>query len=100
MSKFKQYYDNPEYRQRHLDRQKEKIECPDCCVTITRNSYNQHCKSEMHKNNSKKNEKVIELERELKEIERVHNKKIRAMERKKKQELEKMDIRIKNINVR
>lgn len=99
MSKFKQYYEDPEYKKRHIARQKEEIECPECGATITRQSYTLHCKSEKHKKN-KKNEKVIELERELKEIERVHNKKIRAMERKKMRELEKLDMRIKNINVK
>jgi len=100
MSKFKQYYDDPEYKQRHLEQKKEEIECGGCGAIITRQSYAQHCKSERHKKNSIKNENVIQLEKELKEIERVHNKKIRAMERKKNQELEKLDIRIKNINVK
>lgn len=97
MSTFKRYYDDPDYRKRHIARQKEEIECPGCGAVVTRQSYNLHCKSEKHKNNLKKSEQELELEKELNEIERVCNKKIRAMKRKKERELEKLDARIENI---
>lgn len=100
MSKFKQYYDNPEYKARTVAKQKEIIVCPDCGASVARGSYYLHRSSNKHKMDSKKkSERVIELEKERDEIERIYNKKIRAMKRKKEQILENIDTRIDNINL-
>ena len=43
MSKNKNYYDDPEYRLRHLKYMNEKIECPHGCGSITaRNNMHHH----------------------------------------------------------
>ena len=53
-SKFKEYYDNnPEYRVRHLEKLKEKIECPLCHIHTARANMSTHKKTIKHKYNEK-----------------------------------------------
>jgi hypothetical protein len=99
MSTFKKYYDNPDYRIRHISRQKKKIICPDCNAIISRSSYYIHRKSNKHLNNLKHNSELIsDLERERTNIERIYNKKIRAMKRKQNYEIEKIHNRLLILN--
>ncbi len=97
MSKFKEYYDDPEYRERYLKRLKEKIECSGCGAIVTRSSYSSHIRTDKHKNNLKKSEEILELEKKRAGIERIYNKKIRALKRRQNRKLEKID---KTINIR
>jgi len=53
MSKFKEYYDNPEYRKKHNDYLLQKIECK-CGCSVLRSNLTKH------KNQSKIHKKWIE----------------------------------------
>jgi len=83
MSTFQKYYNDPDYRQYHLSRQKEKIICPGCGANINRSGYSAHIKTDKHINNLRdNNDRLSNSESEQANIERIFNKKIRALERK------------------
>uniref|UniRef100_A0A6C0C896 Uncharacterized protein n=1 Tax=viral metagenome TaxID=1070528 RepID=A0A6C0C896_9ZZZZ len=95
MSKFKKYYDNPEYRERYLTQQRGKITCPGCGAIVSKGSYTTHLKSDKHNNNLRENDKdKKKIEDECTEAERIKNKKIRAMERKKQFDKDRINRRI------
>ena len=49
MTSKKNYYDDPEFRERHKAYMKEKIKCPDGCGSVTaRYNMHHHRKSEKH----------------------------------------------------
>uniref|UniRef100_A0A6C0CAJ0 Uncharacterized protein n=1 Tax=viral metagenome TaxID=1070528 RepID=A0A6C0CAJ0_9ZZZZ len=102
MSKFKKYYDDPEYRERYLTQQREKITCVGCGAVVSKGSYVIHLKSEKHINNLRENdEDKQKIEEDRAEIERVINKKIRAIKRKKQSDEDRINRRIKElINMR
>src|SRR5688500_3453022 len=86
MSTFKKYYEDPEYKKRHVARQKEKIACPECGKIIKRGSYYSHQQSIKHKNNIRNNNDALTaLEHEQTMIEREYDKKISAVIRKRDQ---------------
>ena len=43
-SVFKQYYSNPEFKEKHLTYMKEKVPCPDCSKNISRSHMSNHRK--------------------------------------------------------
>jgi len=96
MSAFKKYYEDADYRDRHLAYQKEKIICPGCNTIVNRASYSSHLKSNKHNDKLRNHDQEISaLESEKAEIERIFNKKIRAMKRNQDAELEIIQNRLK-----
>lgn len=81
MSKFKEYYSDPEFRSHCLSYKKEKIKCGGCGSIVTRNSYCLHLKSKKHEINSKKNLETLRLEKKRANVERSYNNKIKAMKK-------------------
>lgn len=78
--KFMDYYNNdPEYRERHLQKLKEKIEC-DCGEMVSRASMARHRRTTKHQNkiNDITNDKVLELEMRVQDLE----KKVRRLKKK------------------
>jgi len=75
ISAFKKYYNNPEFRKKHLEYCSEKIKC-ECGAMICRNSFTHHRKTKKHqellklKENTEENQeellsKIASLEKEL-----------------------------------
>lgn len=79
MSKFKEYYSNPEFRSHCLSYKKEKMTCSGCGAIVTRNSYCLHLKSKKHENNSEKNLETLKLEKKRANTEKSYDNKIKAM---------------------
>lgn len=53
-SSFSQYYNtHPEYRKKHLEKLKEKVECPICHIFTARANMTTHKKTTKHKYNEK-----------------------------------------------
>ncbi len=46
--RFKDYYINPEFRARHLSYMMEKVQCPDCGLTVSRCNMSKHKSSKRH----------------------------------------------------
>lgn len=87
MSKFKKYYANPELREYYLAQKRKQMKCPGCDRIISRNNYNTHLKSNVHKINSKKNQETIMLEQKRISIEKFYDRKIREVTKLKKRKL-------------
>lgn len=65
---FTDYYNNdPEFRKKHLDKLKEKIECP-CGFITARCNLSRHKKSHIHINKMLKINRIKELEEELNQL--------------------------------
>ena len=47
-SVFKKYYENPEWRRKHLDYMSAKISCPECGFETRRSNMTRHRKSSNH----------------------------------------------------
>ncbi len=63
---FKDYYADPEYRRKHLDRMKEKVECPDCGHITARANLTKHKRSKVHQQKAASNQKnTIIIRKEL-----------------------------------
>lgn len=50
---FKSYYENPEYKQRHLAYIKVKVECPYCQQHVARCNMTKHKHTKLHQLNEK-----------------------------------------------
>jgi hypothetical protein len=87
MSKFKEYYSDPEFKSRYLAYKNEHIECSGCGKIITRNNYNSHLKSKFHNNNSIKNLKILKLEKNRVNIAKKYDKQIRELKKCKSMEI-------------
>lgn len=61
---FKDYYINPEYKEKHLTYIKEKINCPGCGALVMRCNMSKHKKSKVHD----LNEKLITLKNSIKKL--------------------------------
>lgn len=77
--KFKEYYDgNPEFREKHKDYVRQKINCPDCNKPVARSNLSAHRRTKKHaKLVNKYNEERMKNDNEqrlLKEIEELKKK--------------------------
>lgn len=79
MSKFREYYSDPEFKERYLAYKNEQIKCSECGKVISRNNYNIHLKTKFHNNNSTKSLKILNLEKKRLRIEKKYNDKIKEM---------------------
>lgn len=62
---FKEYYnENPEFRERHQKRMKEKIKC-DCGYSVSRSNMSKHLKTLKHEMNFKKNIKKVYFKHDM-----------------------------------
>lgn len=61
------YHSDPEFRQKHLDKLKEKIIC-ECGFVTARCNLSRHRKSHLHINKIEKINRIKELEAELKKL--------------------------------
>lgn len=91
MSRFKEYYADPEFKARCLAHKKEQIECPGCNKMVSRSSYSTHLKSNAHKKKSIKSVEILELEKKRTRIEKRYDKKINELMRIKKCKLEEIN---------
>src|SRR5437868_2387012 len=96
MSKFKEYYEDEEFRERHLAYLREKIECPVCKKMISRVNMARHIKTTYHGGNSLD---LIELMKKKKKVERNYRRKAKELKAEKNKELEKIEKRIKEYNI-
>ncbi len=93
--KFKtRYNEDAEFRENHLAYIKEKVKCTGCGRSVTRCNMTRHKRSNLHKKNLINTANVDELEKHKKKINRIYNKKIRAIERDRQTELDKVDKKI------
>lgn len=100
MSTFKKYYDDVDYKRRHIEHQKEKFTCPDCGAIVNRSSYWNHQQSARHKKNMRENSEILtELEKKRASVVREYDKKIRAVERKRAIEIQSVQKRLDIFNV-
>jgi|SRR5580704_6683619 hypothetical protein len=82
MSKFKiRYQNDDEFREAHLAYIKERIQCKECGRYVTRNNMTRHRKSNLHKKNIIETADISKFEKHKKTINRIYDKKIRAIER-------------------
>jgi hypothetical protein len=61
---FKDYYQDPEFKRRHIEKLKEKVECP-CGMVVTKSNMSQHRKTKKHVKLIAQKEKEIEDNKEL-----------------------------------
>lgn len=90
MSKFKEYYANPEFKERYLAYKNERIKCRKCGKIVSRNNYSVHLKSKFHNNNLITNPEILKLERQRAIIEKDYDNKIKKVLRIKKYKLRKI----------
>lgn len=57
---FKDYYADPGYRQRHLDRMQEKLECDTCGIRVSRSNMSKHRRTRHHIRVSEKIREVVD----------------------------------------
>ena len=59
---FREYYADPEFRRRHLERLTEPVECPNCSTTVGKVNLSRHMKSPVCKRRCvQKNPKIKAL---------------------------------------
>src|SRR5688500_13301064 len=96
------YHSDPIYREQYLMHQREKVTCAGCGAVVSKAGYAKHLKSDAHYNNLRENdEDKTKIENERADVERIYNKKIRGVVRKKESESARIDRRIRElINMR
>lgn len=67
---FREYYANADFKRRHLDKMKEKIEC-ECGKFITRSNMSAHKKTKVHLKRSYPNDDLLSPEVERRIIQKL-----------------------------
>ena len=68
MSTFKKYYENEDFRTKHLEYMKEKVPCSECGFVTARANMSAHKKSRNCKTKDKQKQKEKELLKEIKKL--------------------------------